>query len=97
MKMKRPTISELSRALIDGKSHISDDMKNDDDSLPSIDVTLSCDEKGFSLQFGDNSYSGSAYLHQHWGVSSLYRRSNTRELAKELINQCQELFESSNP
>lgn len=89
--MKRPSIKDLAHALTDAKKHIDDDMKHEDDCQPSIDVTLACDESGFALQLGDNSFTGSAYFYRHWGVSCLYRRTNSRELARDLINQCLEL------
>jgi len=89
--MKTPTIKDLAAALTDAKRHIDDDMIQEGDSLPSIDVTLACGDDGFTLQLGDNSYTGSAYSFPHWGVSALYRRSNSRELAKDLIEQCREL------
>jgi hypothetical protein len=89
--IQRPTIADLAAALTAAKRHIDDDMIRDDDSLPSIDVTLACDERGFALQLGDNSYSGGAYFYKHWGVATLYRRTNCRELAKDLIEQCLDL------
>jgi hypothetical protein len=89
--MKTPTIKKLSAALSRAKSEIDDGMIAMDDSEPSIDVTLACDDTGYALQLGDNSYSGPAYGFRHWGVANLYRKSNCRELARELINQCREL------
>jgi len=92
--MKRPTIKDLAQALTQAKGHIDNDNVREDDTLPSIDVTLSCDERGFALQLGDNSFTGSAYSFKHWGVGTLYRRTNCRDLAKDLIDQCQELADS---
>jgi len=89
--MKRPSIKDLAAALSQAKQHIDDDMIAMDDTAPSIDVTLACDETGYALQLGDNSFSGPAYGFRHWGVSGLYRDSNCRELARDLIEQCREL------
>ena len=89
--MKTPSIKDLAAALSQAKRHIDDDMIAMDDSAPSIDVTLACGETGYALQLGDNSFTGSAYGFPHWGVSGLYRNSNCRELAKDLIEQCREL------
>ena len=90
--MKRPSIKELASALIQSKREIENDMIAMDDSLPSIDVTLACDETGYALQLGDNSFHGSAYGYRHWGVATLYRNSNCRDIARDLIDQCKEML-----
>jgi hypothetical protein len=46
-------------------------------------------------QTGDNSYSGGAYGHAHWAVISLYRRSNSRELAKQAADEIAESVSQS--
>ena len=84
MKPQLPTINELSFALKDIKRYIYS--KTD-----YITVTLGADESGYGMQTGDNSYTGAAYGFRHWGVTDLYRRSNCRELAKELIEQILEI------
>ena len=89
--MKRPSIPTLAKALTRIKQHIDDDMREMGDDLPGIDVTLACDENGYALQTGDNSFTGPAYSHKYWGVGRLYRRTNARNLARELIDQCLEL------
>lgn len=91
MKIQTPTIKDLASAITYAKRHIDDDMKRDDDNLPSIDCTLACGEDGFALQLGDNSFTGSAYSFPHWGVSTIYRRSKAREIARDLIEQCKDL------
>lgn len=45
----------------------------------------------WGYQTGDNSCTGGAYSHPHWAVVSLYRRSNSRELAEECASQIAEL------
>lgn len=89
--MKTPSIKALQKELTRIKSHIDDDMVEFGDSEPSMQVTLACDGTGFALQIGDNSFTGSAYLYQHWGVGTLHRNSNCTDLARELIEQCKEL------
>jgi hypothetical protein len=62
----------------------------EEDEIPGIQVTLATDlthRDNWAIQTGDNSYTGSAYGFAYWGVSGLYRRTNCRELAKELIEQ----------
>lgn len=91
--IKTPSIRNLQRELTRLKSLVEDDMKEEEDDSPSIYVTLACDETGFALQTGDNSYFGSAYAHKYWGMSTLYRSSNCTDLARDLIDQCVDLFE----
>ncbi len=88
--MKYPTIKEVSAALIRAKRHIGDDCRaSEEDDGPGIQVTLGVDpESGeWALQLGDNSYTGSVYGLPYWGVGSLYRRSNSRDLARDLIEE----------
>jgi len=92
--IQTPTIAALASALTDAKRHIDNDMTREGDTCPSMDVTLACGVNGYALQLGDNSFTGSAYSFPHWGVSTLYRRSNARELARDLIDQCRELVAS---
>ena len=69
------------------KSQIDDDIRQEPEDLPSIQITISINEAcdNWSIQTGDNSYSGSCYGDPYWGVSYLYRRSNTDQLSKDLI------------
>lgn len=75
---------------------------DDDNDIPGMQVTIgftpakefnplypneNLNDFSWHYQTGDNSYSGGAYGHRNWGVVSLYRRSNSRELAKDAINQ----------
>lgn len=85
-KSLKPTIGNDYRA--------SDDA---DDNLPGMCVTIGFtpateeDNCSWSYQTGDNSYSGGAYGHPHWAVVSLYRRSNSRELAEDCASQIGDL------
>ena len=73
------------------------DIQNDyrayeEGTLPGILVTIGADlnDDGFftwGFQTGDNSYTGGAYGFPHWAVVGLYRRSNCRHLAKEVVEQ----------
>lgn len=92
-KVKLPTIKDIRSALITAKKYIDNDMFMDDDTIPSIEITLGANEDGeWAIQTGDNSYSGSAYLYPHWAVCTLYRRDNSTKMARELINQLSELM-----
>ena len=101
MKIKLPTVKSLSTELKRLKSSIEDDMVDwetareaerfGEKANPSMEITLGSDESGYGLQTGDNSFTGSAYGFRHWGVACLYRNSNCRYLARDLINQCREL------
>ena len=82
------------------KADIADDYRasdDPDDTTPGMQVTIGFtpanedNEASWSYQTGDNSYTGGAYSHPHWAVVSLYRRSNSRELAEECASQIAEL------
>jgi hypothetical protein len=92
-KLQLPEVLELAACLESLKSDICDDYIAEGDDLPGIDITLACDSRGYAVQTGDNSYSGSAYSYRHWGVGRLYRDTDCMELAGGLINQCRDLAE----
>lgn len=79
---------ELIQVLKNLKKEIDDDMRDDPSDLPSLFITISInkDFTSWSIQTGDNSYSGSCYGDPYWGIGSLYRRSNSKDLASELIS-----------
>ena len=90
-----PTIKELSSLIKSIKPEICDSYKDEDDELPRIDLTCAINNKGeWGYQTGDNSYSGGAYFYPHWAIVSIYRRSNSRELAKEIREQWLKLLAS---
>ena len=76
------------------KKDIGDDYRaseDPDDETPGMQVTfgVTIGEDGslsWSYQTGDNSYTGGAYGHPYWGVVSLYRRSRSREVAEEAMD-----------
>lgn len=92
--MKTPKIKEIKNLLIELKKQIQDDFRAsefEDDNLPGMQVTVGADENGdWSYQTGDNSFTGGAYGYPFWGVVSLYRRSNSTELAREIVDQIAE-------
>lgn len=94
----KPTISEITALLRSLKKHIHDDCRASDDpedDTPGMQVTIATtDGTGWSYQTGDNSYTGGCYQYQHWAVIYLYRRSNSRELAREAVSELRELMAS---
>lgn len=65
-----------------------------EDTTPCMLVTfaLSADGK-WSYQTGDNSCTGGAYGHAHWGLAYLNRRSNCKELAQAAFDEAAEQIE----
>ncbi len=98
LKRMVPEWTRLFKAL---KQDIRDDYRASDDpedSIPGMQVTIGftpgsdTENASWSYQTGDNSYTGGAYSHPHWAVVSLYRRSNSRELAEDCANQIADLI-----
>ncbi len=99
----RPQWVKLFKSL---KSQIRDEYRasdDEEDDRPGMQVTIGftpSDEDrdcSWSYQTGDNSYSGGAYGHSHWAVVSLYRRSNSKELASDAADQIAESVSQSQP
>jgi hypothetical protein len=91
-----PTIKDLSALFVALKSDIGDEYRaqgDEDATTPSMDVTIGHDpESGnWDYQTGDNSYTGNAYGYQNWAVTALRRRANSRDLARDVINQLKDL------
>lgn len=90
-----PTIKELASLLISLKPTIQDDYRSsgcdfdNEQTTPDMDVTIGWtpEDGSWDYQTGDNSFTGGAYCHPHWGVVTLNRRSNSRDLAKDIIDQ----------
>lgn len=57
-----------------------------------LDLTVGWtpDDGSWSWQTGDNSFTGGAYLHPVWATASLTRRTNSREVARDLRSQLEE-------
>ena len=99
MKAKLPTIKELSALVRAVKKDISDEYRAfEDDDIPGIQLTIGWSPRdedwaeagSWSFQTGDNSFTGGAYGHSIWAVQGVYRRSNSREVAKALIAELKE-------
>jgi len=93
--MKLPTIKTLSALVRAIKPSICDDYRETKDDLPSLCLTIGADGSGvdsWDYQTGDNSYSGGAYFYPHWAVVTVYRRSNSLEIAREIRAQLAELM-----
>lgn len=85
-----PTIRELSALIRELKPTIMDDYSAypDCDGTPSMLLTIGADGEsrdGWSWQTGDNSYTGGAYHYPYWGVVAITRRSDSREVARDII------------
>lgn len=97
-KPKLPLKGDLVHTLILLKKEIGDEYRSEgqEDGPPSMDVTIGCDTMtgDWSYQIGDNSYTGGAYGYPDWAVITLSRRSNSSELADDILNQLADLFYS---
>lgn len=92
-KLMVPSIKELAQLIRDiKKDGIDDDFRAyEGDEEPGILLTIGCSyDKPWSFQTGDNSFSGGAYGHRFWGIGAITRTCNSVELAKEIIDGCQE-------
>ena len=68
-----------------------------DPDIKELDITLAWKDKEtgankWTIQIGDNSFIGSAYFYEYWAVGILTRRSNCRDLARDLIRDIQDLY-----
>lgn len=62
------------------------------ETAPGIDITIGwSNETGeWSYQTGDNSFRGGAYGYPIWATGRVYRATNSREAARDLIDQLYE-------
>jgi hypothetical protein len=92
-RARASVVAQWTRLLRSLKKNIADDYRaGEDEDIPGMCVTfgLGEDQDGalsWSYQTGDNSFTGGAYGFSAWGVVSLYRRSNSRELAEDAFSQ----------
>lgn len=95
-----PTIKSLSSLIKALKPTIRDDYRAyadepglDDENIPSMQVTIGWnpEDGSWNYQTGDNCYSGAAYFYPCWAVVDLYRRSNSRDLARDIRSQLADL------
>jgi hypothetical protein len=88
--IKKPTIKELAELIRNIKATIHDDSRAYDESdIPGTQLTIGYNSENgdWSYQTGDNSYAGAAYLYRSWIVVDIHRRSNSREIAREILEQ----------
>ncbi len=94
--MKLPLIKDLAELIKSLKPTIGDEYRasefDSEDDLPSMLLTVgwSAESGDWDWQTGDNSYSGGAYFHSTWATVAIYRRSNSKELARDIRNQLSE-------
>lgn len=89
--------TELYRLCRAVKSDISEEYRAfEEDDIPGIQLTVgtNADMSDWSYQTGDNSYTGGAYGYPYWGVVGVYRASNCRQLAQDIIDQIREQIET---
>lgn len=94
--VKLPSIKAVAALVRHVKSQVplaDPDYVADGDDKPGIDLTIGVNTLSgeWSWQSGDNSYTGGAYGYRDWGVARVYRGTNSRECARDLINQVAEL------
>lgn len=91
--VKLPTVKALSALVRAVKATIGDDYRASEyDDTPGICITVGWNVSGeWSYQTGDNSYTGGAYGYPHWAVVSVYRRSNSVALARDIREQLLEV------
>ena len=94
--VKLPSIKDVAALVRHVKAQVpqSDpDYIADEDDKPGIDLTIGVNvlTGEWSWQSGDNSYTGGAYGYRDWGAPRVYRATNSRECARDLINQVAEL------
>ena len=96
-KPKLPTLAKIAQLVKSLKKDIAPDcLAFVDDEQPGIQLTVGADGSGnWRAQTGDNSFTGGAYGLPHWGVVGVYRRSNSRERARDIIDQIEEQWYSS--
>lgn len=94
-KSKLPPVAELVQLIKWLKKDIKDDYRatdDPDDDKPGMCVTIGWTPSGsWSYQTGDNSFTGGAYGHPHWAVVYIDRKSNSREVVRDIHDQLMEL------
>ena len=60
-----------------------------------IQITISCNDRldTWSIQTGDNSYTGSCYGDPYWGIGYLMKDSNIPDLVESLLDSLSEVIE----
>jgi len=91
-----PPVGEMVFLIKSLKKDIGDDYRatdDPDDDKPGMCVTIGWTPSSgaWSYQTGDNSFTGGAYGHPHWAVVYINRRSNSREVVKDIHDQLMNL------
>jgi hypothetical protein len=92
--MNKITISEMYALVRHVKRQIDDYYRIDrGDDKPGIQLTVGANDDltAWAYQTGDNSFTGGAYGFPNWAVVGVYRASNCREIARDIIEQLAEL------
>lgn len=62
-----------------------------DDAEPSMLLTVGADDAlAFGWQTGDNSFTGGAYGFPYWGTAAVYRDSDPRDIARQVVDEIAE-------
>ena len=90
-----PEVTKLLESLV---KDIGDEYRaseDPEDDTPAMRITIACkdDLAGWSYQTGDNSFTGGCYGSPYWGVGTLTRDSDCKELAEKLIEDMLEQIE----
>lgn len=86
-KLPMLSISNIQMLLQQIKPTIEPDFRAyEDDTKPGILVTVSTNNgKDWNFQTGDTQFSGACYGDDYWHTVALYRNSNCKTLAKEIV------------
>lgn len=59
------------------------------DNMEGLCLTVGYNPKSkeWDYQTGDNSYTGAAYHYPIWGVTTIFPRSRSKDLAREVVDQ----------
>ena len=92
--MNKKDLYQLCREV---KKSIADDyLAFEEDEIPGIQLTVACNEhirqnkNDWSYQTGDNSYTDGAYHYPFWAVIGVYKNSNCKDLANDIIDQLED-------
>lgn len=66
------------------------------DKEEGMDLTVGYHPKSkeWDYQTGDNSYTGACYHYPIWGVTTVFPKSNSRDLAEDVVNQIRNQVEA---
>ena len=95
-EFKAKTLPELTTLLKELQKDIGEEYRaTEDDTEPSMFITIASDDDltTWTYQTGDNSYSGSCYSYNHWGIGSLYRHSDCADLANDLLESLADTYD----